>query len=332
MKNLRIWGAFCVIVLAVSCVPARKFEEMNQKAKDCETKKTELLEKNKELEIKHQELVDKMVRLEADNITLQRDTNVTSTSLRKMMLQYDKINTLNDELLSKVRQLQQSGEKESYKLMSELDQANKNLQDKEDILREMEKSLNSKEKNLGELSGALQSREKRVKELEDLISQKEAASALLKKKISDALLGFKDKGLTVEQKNGKIYVSMDAKLLFGKGSTVVDQEGKKALQDLAAVLKDQKDISILVEGHTDTDKISGGTMKDNWDLSVLRATSVVRILTDKNGVDPNQITPAGRGEFAPVDPGTSEISKSKNRRIEVIITPSLDKLFELIEK
>lgn len=319
------------VLLLVACVPARKFEEMSQRSADCETRKGELLEKNKELEIRSQEVQDKLARLTTDIESLKRDTNVTGTSLRKMTTQYDKINSLNDELVDKVRQLQTSGEKESVKLVTELEQAKKILQEREDDLREMEKALTSKERNLGDLNQELQNREKRVKELETLMAQQEEATNSLKKKITDALLGFKDKGLTVEQKNGKIYVSMEAKLLFGKGSTVVDQEGKKALQDLAHVLKNQTDISVLVEGHTDTDKITGGTMKDNWDLSVLRATSVVRILTEK-GMDPNRVSPAGRGEFAPVDPGTTELAKSKNRRIEIVITPNLDQLFQLIER
>lgn len=319
------------MLMGVACVPARKFEEISQRAKDCESTKEGLIEKNRVLDSENKAKEEKLQVLSKDVERLQSDTHVTGVSLRKMTSQYDKINQLNDELIDKVRQLQKSNENESYKLMGALDQANQSLSEKEEALRLMERSLNAKEQNLGDLNKTLQSREARVKELEDVIAQKEEAANSLKKKVSDALLGFKDKGLTVEQKNGKIYVSMDAKLLFAKGSTVVDQEGKKALQDLAVVLKDQKDISVLVEGHTDTDKIVGGTMKDNWDLSVLRATSVVRILTEK-GLDPNRVSPAGRGEFAPIDPGNNELAKSKNRRIEVVIAPNLDKLFELIEK
>ncbi len=321
-----------IIVLAISCVPARKYQEMTSKVDNCENNRAELIEKNKELEIRVLDLEDKITKLTSDVNLLTHDTMVTGNSLRKMTLQYDKINKLNDELIDKIRQLQKSNETESVKLMSELDRTKKELMEKEDDLRDMEKSLNSKEKNLSGLQEELKKREQRVEELEKLISQKEEATEALRRKITNALLGFKDKGLTIEQKNGNIYISLDAKLLFAKGSTVVDQEGKKALQDLAQVLKDQDDISILVEGHTDTDKITGGSMKDNWDLSVLRATSVVRILTEKNGVDTKRITAAGRGEYLPIDPGVNEMAKSKNRRIEIIIMPNLDKLFEIIEK
>jgi chemotaxis protein MotB len=171
-----------------------------------------------------------------------------------------------------------------------------------------------------------------VNELEQIIAEKDAAVRALKDKIAAALLGFKDKGLTVEQRNGKIYVSMEAKLLFPKGSTSVDPQGQKALIELAKVLQDQKDLEILVEGHTDTDKLSGnGPIKDNWELSVMRATAVVKIMLGNSGIDATQITAAGRGEHIPVDKGETEEAKAKNRRIEVILTPNLDELFEIID-
>ncbi len=330
MKKLILF--LTVTLFVASCVPARKFQEISAKAEASEKQRAEFEEQNKEYKSKLDAQQIEIDGIKSEISGLKRDTLVNGTSLRKMTNQYDKINSLNDELIDKVRQLQQNNANESTKLVIELENTKKILQEKEDDLRDMEKALNAKEKNLGELSGELKQREQRVKELESLIAQKEEASNALKKKISDALLGFKDKGLTVVQKNGNIYVSMDAKLLFSKGSTVVDQEGKKALQELANVLKDQTDISILVEGHTDTDKINGGLMKDNWDLSVLRSTSVVRILTENKGVDPKRVTPAGRGEYVPVDEGTTELSKSKNRRIEIVITPNLDELFELIDK
>ena len=186
---------------------------------------------------------------------------------------------------------------------------------------------------MNELEGELKAREARVKELEDIIAQKDAAVRALKERIAEALLGFKDKGLTVEQRNGKIYVSLEAKLLFPSGSTVVNAEGKQALLDLANVIKDEKDITILVEGHTDSDPINGsGAMKDNWDLSVLRATSVVRIMNQDGGVDNTMLTAAGRGEYIPVADNASREGKAKNRRIEIILTPNLDRLFEILNE
>ena len=151
----------------------------------------------------------------------------------------------------------------------------------------------------------------------------------LKDRVSAALTGFEGKGLTVEQRNGRIYVSMENKLLFPSGSAIVDAKGKEALTKLAKAIENEKDLSILVEGHTDTDKIQGGsTYKDNWDLSVMRATSVVRILQESSAIDPTRITAAGRGEYIPLDAA----DKAKNRRIEVILSPDLQELYKLVKE
>jgi len=149
----------------------------------------------------------------------------------------------------------------------------------------------------------------------------------LKDRVSAALTGFEGKGLTVEQRGGRIYVSMDNKLLFPSGSATVDAKGKDAIMKLAKAIENEKDLNILVEGHTDTDKIgSGSTYKDNWDLSVIRATSVVRIMQENSVIDPVRLTATGRGEYIPVDPN----DKSKNRRIEVILAPDLTELYKLV--
>ena len=160
-----------------------------------------------------------------------------------------------------------------------------------------------------------------------MIANKDSLVNALKDKVANALLGFKDKGLTVEQKNGKVYISMEAKLLFASGSTKVDKEGMKALIELSKVLQEQSDLEVLVEGHTDVDKMNSSSHpKDNWELSVLRATSVVKIMLENSSINPMTITAAGRSEFVPLDVN----EKSKNRRIEVILIPKLDELFEII--
>ena len=166
-----------------------------------------------------------------------------------------------------------------------------------------------------------------------MIADKDAAVRALKDKVSDALLNFKDKGLTVIQKNGRIYVSMEAKLLFPSGSTVVNAEGKNALVELSKVLEKQSDITILVEGHTDIDPMSGaGCIKDNWDLSVMRSTSVVKLMLNNSKIDASILTAAGRGQFVPVDPAKTAAAKAKNRRIEIILTPNLDQLFKILDE
>ena len=215
-----------------------------------------------------------------------------------------------------------SGAKETSLLQSDLEAKNLELQRKEDALENIEKELNLKSKLLAE-------REQRVNELEELIQRKDEAVNTLKNKVANALKGFENKGLTVVQKNGKIYVSLEAKLLFNSGSTVVEEGGKKALIDLAKVLETEKEVEIIVEGHTDIDKFnSANSPKNNWELSVLRSTAVVEIMTANSKVNPAQLMAAGRSEYIPVDP----LDKAKNRRIEIIISPNLNELFEIIKR
>lgn len=162
-----------------------------------------------------------------------------------------------------------------------------------------------------------------------MMQRKDEAVRILKNKVSDALLGYKNRGLTVQERNGKIYVSLDAKLLFKTGSTLVEPEGRKAILDLTKVLENEKELEIIVEGHTDSDKMSSSIHpKNNWELSVLRATSVVDIMTSNMQVNPTILMAAGRSEFHPIDLN----DKAKNRRIEIIISPNLNPLFELISK
>ncbi len=154
----------------------------------------------------------------------------------------------------------------------------------------------------------------------------------LKNRISNALLNFKESDLTVQVKGGKVYVSLTEQLLFGSGSIAVDQKGVVALQQLAKAIKDQRDINILVEGHTDNVPVSKKSqyMQDNWDLSVMRATSITKILV-RSGVSPKQVTAAGRGEFVPLASNDTPQNKQRNRRTDIIITPDLSELFNLLE-
>jgi chemotaxis protein MotB len=186
---------------------------------------------------------------------------------------------------------------------------------------------------VSQLSSDLQKREQRLKEVEDALKKRDAATAALKDKLQQALLGFQNSGLTVDIRDGKVYVSLADKLLFPSGSITIDQHGKDALQQLAAVLNKEQDINIAVEGHTDTKKVINlGQIKDNWDLSVLRATSVVRYLTEVQKVDPHRLIATGKSEYQPVDPGTTPDALAKNRRIEIVLSPKLDELYNLIKQ
>jgi chemotaxis protein MotB len=314
----------CLIIISlivISCVPQRKFQEISDKNTKCQEERAQLKDQFRILEERNKEITAKSEAFDKSFKSLQSDTALLGNSLRILRGQYDKINLLNDELLKKTASLKAGSEAENGKLLGELMNTKEDLQKKQDALGKLELELASKSKILEE-------REKKVNDLEELLSRQESTAKALKDKIASALLGFKDKGLTVEQKNGKVYVNLEAKLLFASGSTKVDQEGKQAIIDLAKALEGQKDLQIIVEGHTDIDKINSSTIpRDNWELSVLRATSVVKIMTENSKVEPIILTAAGRSEFIPVDAN----DKAKNRRIEVIISPKLDDLFKIIE-
>jgi chemotaxis protein MotB len=198
--------------------------------------------------------------------------------------------------------------------------------------RELLEQLGAKEKALALEQEKLNKSAQRLQELEDLIAAKEASMRKLKETLSKALNGFEGKGLTVEQKNGKVYVSMENKLLFKSGSWAVGAEGKTAVVEVGKVLGDNPDISVLIEGHTDDDPFGGsGPIADNWDLSTKRATAIVAILSENKAVNKQNLTAAGRGEFSPLASNSTPEGKAKNRRIEIILTPRLDEIAEMLK-
>ena len=183
------------------------------------------------------------------------------------------------------------------------------------------------------LAADLQRREARLKEVEDILRSRDAATNALKEKLQKALLGFQQSGLAVDIRNGKVYVSLTDKLLFPSGSIVIDEKGRQALAELGKVLKTQPEINISVEGHTDNQRVVNlGQIKDNWDLSVLRATSVVRYLADDQKIESNRITATGKGEYQPIAAGNAADARSRNRRIEIVLSPKLDELYDLIKQ
>lgn len=193
--------------------------------------------------------------------------------------------------------------------------------------------INKLSGNLSKVSEDLKKREQRLREVEEILRKRDEATNQLKAKLQEALLGFTKNGLTVDIKNGKVYVSLTDKLLFPSGSIIIDEKGKQALTQLANVLKQQPEINIAVEGHTDSQKINNlGQIKDNWDLSVLRSTSVVRFLTNEQRVESVRMTATGKGEFQPLGSNTTADSRSKNRRIEIVLSPKLDELYDLIKQ
>ncbi|GAB2695390.1 OmpA family protein [Mucilaginibacter koreensis] len=197
----------------------------------------------------------------------------------------------------------------------------------------LNKDYNASSNQVGQLSDDLKKREARLREVEDILRKRDEATNALRNKLQQALLGFQNSGLTVDIRNGKVYVSLTDKLLFPSGSIVIDEKGKQALEQLAAVLNKEPDINIAVEGHTDDKRVVNlGQIKDNWDLSVLRATSVTRFLTEVQKVDPHRLTATGKGQYQPIDPANTDAARARNRRIEIVLTPKLDELYNLITK
>ena len=180
---------------------------------------------------------------------------------------------------------------------------------------------------------ALNERSRRVNELEAMLRSREEAINAIRRKVTDALTGFDGKGLSISIKNGNVYVSMDDKLLFRSGSFEIDPNGARAVHDLATVLAQNPDINVMVEGHTDDVPYRpNGQLRDNLDLSAKRATTVVRLLLENKGIAPSRIIAAGRGESLPVASGKTSEARAKNRRTEIILTPKLDELMQLMQE
>lgn len=277
----------------------------------------DLADRNAVLDQTNAELADvnaKFRQLIEDTTNLGIDIRNTSHQLASLEKEHGQLSTNYKNLLSNSGRL------------------NRDLAQQQEQLLAIQENLEKTRSLNDSLSNSLAEREKKVQELEQVLANKDKAVLDLKNMISNALLNFKENDISVTVKNGKVYVSLAEQLLFGSGSVQVDQKGVSALQQLAKAIKDQKDINILVEGHTDNVPISkkSAYMNDNWDLSVMRATSITRILT-KAGVAPEQITASGRGEYLPLATNDSPQNKQKNRRTEIIITPDLDELFSILE-
>lgn len=321
MKKSTLYSILLIGLLS-ACVPAKKYNDLVEKEKICSDELLQYKNNSIENEGKAKDIQAKYTVLKDEVAALRKDTGNISSKFRMLQAQYDKIVMQSLAYEKRLEQERKTGSQTTSALQSDLEASNMELQRKQGVLNELENELKAKQ-NL------LEEREKRVNELEEMIQRKDEAVKALKEKVGNALLGFANKGLTVVEKNGKVYVSLEAKLLFNSGSTFVEPEGKKALIELAKVLEKETDLEIIVEGHTDTDKLTSASHpKSNWELSVLRATAVVEIMVANSKVNPALLMAAGRSEFHPVDPK----DKAKNRRIEVIISPNLNALFELISK
>lgn len=331
MKKINSLCAVCLLALA-ACVPGRMLDESKAKLSACETELATLKEDANECGSKLKELKEENNRMETMLTGLKRDTTVNGASFRNLTVKYDKVNELNEQLQNRLSKLLRGEESDNAKLSGNLQSTQEQLLKKEDELHALEIRLNQQKAELYDLGEQLKKREARVNELEAILKKKDDALADLKRKLSDALVGFENKGLTITQKNGKVYISMDESLLFASGKTNVEAKGAEALKNVAKVLEQNPDINVMVEGHTDDVPMRGaGEIKDNWDLSVMRATSVTKILLNSAKIEGSRITAAGRGEYFPLDKSKTPEARKKNRRTELILTPKLDELLKVLE-
>ncbi len=298
-----------LVFLATSCVSSKVFEDLKQDY-------AALRAENQAL----------MAQLDG------KQGNVDTYTLANLQKQYDHLKTERDQMALDYAAVQNNLKRlqDSYDALEA--NSSENLTGNLALNRDLLTKLEEKERALARESGRLEklesdlaARSRRVDELEGIIAAKDAISA--------ALTNFEGKGLTVYQRDGKVYVSMENKLLFESGSWAVNSNGRQAVVQLGTVLAQNPEIAVLIEGHTDNVPYGGsGPLKDNWDLSTKRATAIVTILTENNAILKENLTAAGRGEFAPVASNATAEGKSKNRRIEVILTPKLDEISKLLNE
>ena len=312
MKTIsRILGGslcICLCIATFSCVSSKKYNDLLQKQEDCATE-------NRDLKIAKQDCDASLIELQSHNKRLEKDLDGTRTELDTLRRNYILMASDLAELQANYQQI----DAEYKSSISGKDALAEQLSLKEAELAEKEKLLNSQSEKLAELQSILDKKDQQLNSLRDAVGK--------------ALLGFRDKGLSIQMKNGKVYVSMDEKLLFASGSWTVNPQGREAIYELGNVMAQNPDIHILVEGHTDNVPLRGkGDIKDTWDLSAKRATSIVRLLLENKNIEPSRVSACGRSEYAPLVDNETPENRAKNRRTEIILTPDLDELFQVISK
>jgi chemotaxis protein MotB len=333
-KLFFILAALVIAISMVSCVSGKKYKSLQDTSKQFMNERDEFKTDNIGLEMANRELEAKMAVIEKEISTVNDSISKAQSERDKAVDDYNKLSSRYYELQNAHEDLIRGNVKETQNLLTELQTSQESLQKKEDLLRQLEQSLDTKKASLDELTFELEKRNAKLVELQKILDAQKKIAADLKNKVSDALLGFENNGLTVTNKNGKVYVSLEEKLLFKTASWDIDANGKSALKKLAGVLEKNPDIQITIEGHTDNVPYnpSGSQLKDNWDLSVKRATTVVRVLLEGSNIDPKRLTAAGHSEYMPVDSRNTSDARQKNRRTDVVLTPDLTELYKLINK
>ncbi len=327
-KNLILFALF---FLTVSCVPPTRFRSLQDETTTCQQERELLKAANEQLTVDNKEMKARLAAAEKDLARAGRDTLKWKQESGRLMQENQMLKNDYSDLQESRDALMKGSENEIRKLMDELQAAQKDLQKRENDLNKMSDDLTVRKDEFDQMQLELNRRNEKLAELEKGLKDQESLLSDLKQKVSGALLGFENQGLSVSRKNGKVYVSLDEKLLFKSGSTTVDPRGVQALKKLASVLEQNPDINVMIEGHTDDVQVlSGSAFKDNWDLSALRATSIVRILLEGSAINPQRLTTAGRSQYLPVDPGKTPEARQKNRRTEIILSPKLDELYKML--
>lgn len=312
------------ITTLTSCVSKKVFE-------DLEAKYRRLRKENRQMGSDLAAAKESLARYTTDYKKAEGDLQEATSRLDQLQNEYDQTKAQLDQLQDSYNALEANSSaaiaensKQNRKLLADLEQKQKALAEKTNALAQEQKRLEQIKQDLADRSA-------RVDELEGVIAAKDAKMRSLKDAISKALTDFEGKGLTVEQRDGKVYVSLENKLLFNSGSWTVGSNGTTAVKQLGKVLANNPEIAVLIEGHTDDVPYGGsGNLEGNWDLSAKRATAIVNILRLNRDIDPKNLTAAGRGEYAPVADNDTPENKAKNRRIEVILTPKLDEVTALL--
>lgn len=323
-----------LVITVMSCVPGKKFRDIQITNRQNMMERDNFKAENLSLSMQNREVALKIEAMEKEIGQMRQDLARAEIERNNARDELDIITQRYNDLQIAQEDLIRGNVSETKRLLSELQAAQDNLEQKEDIMRRLEQSLDLKKISLDELTLELENKNAKLAELEMILDSQKKIAQELKDKVSDALLGFENNGLTITNRDGKVYVSLDEKLLFKTGSWEIDVNGRNALRKLAAVLERNPGIQVAIEGHTDNVPYYPGTgqIRDNWDLSVKRATTVVKVLLESSKIDPSRLTAAGRGEYVPVDPANSPEARQKNRRTEIILTPDLTELYDLINR
>jgi chemotaxis protein MotB len=316
----------------ISCVSSKKYRELQNTSRQNMIDRDNFKAENMSLSMQNKENETKIKTLEEEISKISQELSIAETDRNKAREDLSIITERYNDLQNAQEQLIRGNVTETKRLIADLQAAQENLRQKEDIMRQLELSMDLKKVSLDELTLELEKKNARLAELEKILDAQKKIVGDLKGKVSEALLGFENNGLTVSTRNGKVYVSLEEKLLFKTASWDIDANGKNALRKLAGVLEKNPDIQVTIEGHTDNVPYNPGSgqLKDNWDLSVKRATSAVRVLLEGSKIKPGRLTAAGRSEYIPVEAANTPEARQKNRRTEIILTPDLTELYEII--